>query len=150
MKIIRAPQLVRVTRRYRIRLANAPYAHEGASAHLVGHCYVLEVGLTGIPLSDTGHPQDGMVMDLMEVDRIVQEHVLAHYDHAVVLHEAHRPGLAESGPLFARARFAPWQPTSENLLLDILARLRPHMPVEVELDRLRLKRSKDSWAEWEA
>lgn len=75
---------------------NNPYGH--------GHNYHLEVTVSGPVDASTG-----MVMNLVDVDRIVKEEVLDHFDHTNLNLDL--------------ACFRDRVPTSENLLLEIAGRL---------------------------
>jgi 6-pyruvoyltetrahydropterin/6-carboxytetrahydropterin synthase len=54
-------------------------AHFGALARIHGHTYTLEVTLRG-PVD----PRTGMVVDLEELKRVVDETVLARFDHTFI------------------------------------------------------------------
>ncbi len=149
MKIIRAPQLVRINRRYTIRLVRIPDGPDGLHGHLRVHEHGLEVGITGVPLDAPNHPDDDMVMAFGDLDRIVQTHVMDHYDHTLVLREDLRDQVAADHAHIAGARSISWQPTYEKLLIDIVERLRPHLPAEVELSRLSLSATAGRWVDWE-
>ena len=139
---------VRLNKRFTFELAHALTGHAGLCAHLHGHSYVLDVTVDGTPSTDPGGPTDGMVIDFADLKRIVRSRVIDHYDHALVLHEAEREGLPVGRPLFARVRFTPWQPTCENLLLDIVLRIGAELPSSTSLHRVRLQETATSWAEW--
>jgi 6-pyruvoyltetrahydropterin/6-carboxytetrahydropterin synthase len=71
-------------------------AHYGALAAIHGHTYALEVTLRG-PVD----PRTGIVADLAHVKRVVEETVLARFDHAFL----------NEDPAFAAGTV----PTTENL-----------------------------------
>jgi 6-pyruvoyltetrahydropterin/6-carboxytetrahydropterin synthase len=75
--------------------------------------------------------------------------VIEHYDHALVLHEKDRDQANSGHELFGRTRFTPWQPSCENVLLDIVERLRNALPEQEWLYAVRLQETATSWAEWE-
>ncbi len=140
---------VRVTKRFTFEMAHALTGHDGPCAGLHGHSYVLDVTLAGIPRNMAGHPKDGMVMDFAELKHIVKRTVLDRYDHVLVLHENERGNTVPDTALFGRTVFVPWQPTCENLLLDIVESLRSTLPDAVGLHAVRLQETATSWAEWE-
>jgi 6-pyruvoyltetrahydropterin/6-carboxytetrahydropterin synthase len=74
--------------------------------------------------------------------------VIDRYDHALVLHENDRSAVAADHALFGRVLFTPWQPTCENLLLQIVDALRKVLPPEAPLHAVRLQETATSWAEW--
>lgn len=94
-----------------------------------GHNYVLEVTLRGAP-----DPETGMIMDLKEVNRILDERLLQRLDHHF---------LNEAVP-----RFREQVPTPEHLLLYIRESLDEAFP-GCRLHRLRLWEGEDLGVEWE-
>lgn len=94
------------------------------------------------PLSDPpGHPHDyscvvtvrgaveppmAMVMDLAELDRILQDEVVARFD---------GKNLNEDVPAFAGGRLLP---TCEAIATDVFARVAARLPAGVALERVRV------------
>ena len=148
MSIRSSQQSVRVTKRFTFEMAHALRCHDGMCAQIHGHSYVLDVTLNGTPSNVPDDPKDGMVIDFAELKKLVHSAVITHYDHALVLHEKDRDSVAAGHELFARVRFTPWQPTCENLLLDIVDRLQKVMPGSATLHSVRLQETATSWAEW--
>lgn len=140
---------VRVTKRFTMEMAHALRGHDGPCRHIHGHSYVLDVTLEGEPRVAAHDPKDGMVIDFADLKAIVNRCVTDHYDHALVLHESERGTIPAGDPLFARTRFTPWQPTCENMMLDMVARIRAALPGDVVLTRARLRETATSWADWE-
>lgn len=139
---------IRVTKRFTMEIAHALTGHDGPCKHMHGHSYVLDITLSGEPMDRPADPKNGMVMDFTDLKAIVQRRVVDHYDHALVLHESERSAIDTDHPLFGRTHFTAWQPTCENLLLDMIARIRSEFPAEVELSHARLQETATSWAEW--
>ena len=139
---------VRVTKRFTFEMAHALRCNDGLCANIHGHSYVLDVTLLGTPIHAPGHPKDGMVIDFADLKSIVKAAVIDRYDHALVLHENDRSAVAADHALFGRVLFTPWQPTCENLLLDIVRTLRERSPAEAPLHLVRLLETATSWAEW--
>lgn len=142
------PQRIRITKRFTFEMAHALHGHDGACANIHGHSYILEVVLFGTPRQEPGHPKDGMVLDFADLKAIVKREVLDRYDHALLVSDrdaAHVP--LTNGPLGA-VRVVPWQPSCENMVLDIVARLQPCLPSDVELVGVRLWETATSHAEW--
>jgi 6-pyruvoyltetrahydropterin/6-carboxytetrahydropterin synthase len=50
--------------------------------------------------------------------------------------------------MFGRTILVDYQPTSENMLIDFVARLKDKMPAEVKLHHLLLRETVTSYAEW--
>ncbi len=139
---------VRVTKRFTFEMAHALRCHDGLCANIHGHSYVLDVTLLGDPITEPGNAKDGMVIDFADLKSIVKAAVIDRYDHALVLHENDRSAVAADHALFGRVLFTPWQPTCENLLLDIVRTLRERSPAEAPLHLVRLQETATSWAEW--
>jgi 6-pyruvoyltetrahydropterin/6-carboxytetrahydropterin synthase len=140
---------LRVTKRFTFEMAHALRCHDGMCANVHGHSYVLDVSLSGIPATVPGGAKDGMVIDFSDLKRIVKEVVVERYDHALVLHELEREHVMEGAALFGRTIYTPWQPTCENILLDIVARLEAAVEGNVRLCAVRLQETATSWAEWQ-
>ncbi len=141
---------IRITKRYSFELAHALYAHDGGCAQVHGHSYVLEVTLLGVPRVEPGHPKNGMVMDFADLKTIVNKEVVHRYDHALLLSEQHRETIGTLGSPFGKVLFVPWQPTCENMVLDIVARIGTQLPAGVSLLAVRLHETATSYAEWNA
>lgn len=139
---------IRLTKRFTMEMAHALTGHDGPCKHMHGHSYVLDITLSGQPMDRPGDPKNGMVMDFTDLKAIVQRRVVDHYDHALVLHESERNAIDTDHPLFGRTHFTAWQPTCENLLLDMVARIRSEFPPGTELSNARLQETATSWAEW--
>lgn len=82
-----------------------------------GHNYILEVAVSGDP-----DPKTGMILNLEDLDRLVNELVVDRYDHK---------NLSVDLPEFA-ARV----PTSEIVVLEIFDRLKDRVPAKLERIRL--------------
>ncbi len=139
---------VRVTKRFHFEMAHALRCHDGLCANIHGHSYVLDVTLLGGPRNQPGHPKDGMVIDFAELKQIVNRAVIDDYDHALVLHEHDQAQVSKGHELFGRTRFTPWQPSCENVLLDIVDRLEKALEGHGVLHAVRLQETATSWAEW--
>lgn len=141
---------VRVTKRFHFEMAHALRCHDGLCANIHGHSYVLDVTLLGEPRHEQGHPKDGMVIDFAELKKLVNKAVINDFDHALLLHEHDRAQAASGHELFGRTRFTPWQPSCENVLLDIVERLHKALEGKGALHAVRLQETATSWAEWQA
>ncbi|MCC7236528.1 MAG: 6-carboxytetrahydropterin synthase [Bryobacterales bacterium] len=111
---------------------NAEVYGESANLHGHGHNYELEVTLSGEP-----DPVTGMVMDLKELKRILNEEVILPFDHRHLNHEV---------PPFDRV-----VPTTENVAREIwrrLARRFPDGPEGVKLHNVRLWETSDVYVDY--
>lgn len=94
--------------------------------HGHGHNYLLEVTLRGEPARDTG-----MIMNLDELGKILQDRIVRQVDHKHLNHDV--PWLSEVVP------------TVENLVRVFWARLAGALPPGV-LHQVRLQETDTSWA----
>lgn len=96
-----------------------------------GHNYRCEVTVEG-----TVDPGTGMVVDLGELDRVLEEQVSGPMDHAF-LNEL--PEFREQGRI----------PTTEELARVIWERVGPRLPEGCELARVRVREDRDLWSDYE-
>lgn len=142
--------IIRVTKSFTFDMAHALLGYDGPCKHIHGHTYHLHVTLKGQVLEHPSHPKDGMVMDFGRLKAIVQQHVIAKYDHSLVLNKAlaekHQLNLAA---ITERLIFTDWQPTCENLMLSIKADLQRELhTIGYILCAVKLYETPTSYAEW--
>ena len=89
------------------------YAVFGATANPSshGHNYVLEATIKG-----TVNPEDGMVINITDLDKLLKDQVIAYYDHKHI--NIQPPAFANNPHL---------QPTSENLAIRMWQAIEPHL-----------------------
>lgn len=138
---------IRVTKKFTFDMAHALYGHDGPCRNIHGHTYHLTVTLIGKVLSVKNHPKNGMVIDFSELKAIVNKHVTAIYDHALVLN---KDSLKEKLPDLSSYKiiYTDYQPTCENILIAIKNNLINDLPATVKLYSLRLDETPTSYAEW--
>ena len=142
---------IRITRKFSFEAAHALQGYDGACKHMHGHSYKLEVCLLGEVRQEGGHPKDGMVMDFGELKRLVQILVIESWDHALLLHQNSRPELiSQLRQMEEKLQLLPYQPSCENMLLDIKDRLQSNIPTGIQLVRLLLSETENSYSEWYA
>jgi len=142
-------QIIRVTKSFSFEMAHALEGYDGDCRNIHGHSYKLFVTLRGMPLQQPGHPQDGMVMDFSHLKKMVKEQVLDTYDHALVLNAAAASQvIAELSKHYQKVVPLPFQPTCENLLLDIVEKIQVSLPPTVELSEVKLFETATSSATW--
>ncbi|MDD4280178.1 MAG: 6-carboxytetrahydropterin synthase, partial [Candidatus Sumerlaeales bacterium] len=83
-----------------------------ANLHNHGHTYTIELTVAGTPDETTG-----MLMDLTELKKLIQEHIINHVDHK---------NLNEDVPWLQGIN-----PTAENLCVEFWKRIQPYMPAHV-------------------
>lgn len=101
-----------------------------ARPHGHGHNYVLEVSLAGEPDAVTG-----MIVDLKDVKRVLEEEVMEPMDHRHLNREV---------PPFDRV-----VPTAENLAVEIWRRLEPRFAgTPARLQNVRLHETEDLYVDY--
>ncbi len=95
-----------------------------------GHNYRCEVTVVGAIDSETG-----MVIDLVELDRVLETQVVSRFDHRNINTSVQefKPGAA--------------LPTTENLAAFILDRVSTSLPAGVSVHRVRVQEDRDLWAD---
>ena len=137
--------LIRITKEFRFEMAHALYGYDGPCKNIHGHSYVLEVCVLGEVRTDETHPKNGMVMDFGDLKRIVMGSIVDELDHALVLNEAApKADLSQ----FEKVVYLPYQPTSENMVLDFAERIKALLPSNLQLQFLRLYETATAYAEW--
>src|SRR5690349_3650394 len=96
-----------------------------------GHNYNLDVSVTG-----SINPRTGIIVNIKEIDRIVQEQVVGRFDRKLINRQARE---------FCRKPV-----TCESLALWIADRLRSALPQETELTAVRVEETPLVAAEWRA
>ena len=140
---------IRLTKHFSFESAHALLNYDGKCSRLHGHSYHLYVTVIGYPEQDPSSPKCGMVMDFGLLKRIVCEEIVNKLDHSVVLNEnSPLPCGAQGSPMFENLITLPFQPTCENMLIYFAERISSRLPQGVELSKLKLYETADSYAEW--
>lgn len=143
---------IRITKHFDFETAHALYGYDGKCKNIHGHSYHLHVTVIGIPIDDDQDPKNGMVMDFGDLKVIVKNEIINKLDHAVVLNEnsPHRELANTINDHSHNVVLVPYQPTSENMLLDFAERIQKQLPQNVLLHSLKLYETANSYAEWHA
>lgn len=144
--------VIRLTKYFTFEAAHALEGYDGACAEIHGHSYKLYVTVKGAPISDESNPKFGMVMDFGELKRIVNEQVVAPFDHAFVLRRTSQncEMYDQLRYRFERIVLVEFQPTCENMLIEFARRISRQLPDGIKLHSLRLHETENSYAEWYA
>lgn len=144
--------VIRLTKEFSFEAAHALDGYDGPCREIHGHSYRLFVTVRGVPSGDGADPKSGMVMDFGVLKRIVNEEVVARFDHALVLQDsAQNAGLRQTlAGRFTNVVAVAYRPTCENMLADFAARISARLPEGVALYALRLHETATSFAEWYA
>ncbi|MDF1547919.1 MAG: 6-carboxytetrahydropterin synthase [Bacteroidales bacterium] len=142
---------VRVTKEFNFEMAHALLDYDGLCKNIHGHSYKLFVTVIGSPIEDEKNTKEGMVMDFGDLKRIVKPLVVDIFDHSVVLNKkAPTESFIQVRPMFERIHLLDYQPTCENMVIDFAGRIKPLLPENVELFRIKLYETATSFAEWYA
>ncbi len=130
-------------------MAHALENYPGKCRHIHGHTYILHVSVSGKILDQRGAPLDGMIADFTDIKQWVKSEVIETFDHALVLRQnSEHANMNWSELNWTRILLTSYQPTCENIMLDIRDRLIKRIPTGLELVQLRLYETPTSYAEW--
>ena len=138
---------IRITKEFKFEMAHALHGYDGLCKNIHGHSYKLRVTVRGNVRQEKGHKKDGMVMDFSVIKDIVKPEVIDKYDHSLVLN-ADSPHATIDLSAFEKVHYLPFQPTSENLVLDFVKTIKEKLPSYVELYKVVLSETATSFAEW--
>ena len=138
---------IRITIEFKFEMAHALHGYDGLCKNIHGHSYKLRVTVRGNVRQEKGHKKDGMVMDFSVIKDIVKPEVIDKYDHSLVLN-ANSPHANIDLSAFEKVHYLPFQPTSENLVLDFVKKIKEKLPSHVELYKVVLSETATSFAEW--
>jgi 6-pyruvoyltetrahydropterin/6-carboxytetrahydropterin synthase len=144
-------QKIRITKEFRFEMAHALFCHDGLCKNIHGHSYTLSVTVIGYPIENETSPDNGMIMDFSKLKAIVNEQIITIFDHALVLHNSADENLIkELNTNFEKVHLIDYHPTSENLLVDYVDRIKNRLPDSVNLHSLILGETATSLAKWYA
>jgi 6-pyruvoyltetrahydropterin/6-carboxytetrahydropterin synthase len=140
------PVLV-LTKIFHFEMAHAICGYAGACRNVHGHSYELHVTLSSVNTQDNYIDAPGFEIDFKEIKKLVNEYVIKSFDHKLVLSKNF---LAKNPGLQVQENLVCWEaePSAENLLIYIRRTLEKNLPPYINLARLKLYETKDSYAEW--
>jgi 6-pyruvoyltetrahydropterin/6-carboxytetrahydropterin synthase len=137
---------IRITKEFDFEAAHALDGYEGKCKDIHGHSYHLKITLIGEPSKDPLLSNCGMVVDFGEIKSIVREHVYENFDHRLLLRNDSRfKGLEKENE---RIRYVNYQPTCENMLIEIVGMVQKCLQGEITLHSAFLRETSNSYAEW--
>ena len=139
--------MIRVTKEFKLEMAHALHGYDGLCKNIHGHSYKLWVTVKGEVRNENGHVKDGMVIDFEGLKEIVKPAIIDKYDHSLVLN-ANSPHASIDLSAFEKVFYLPYQPTSENLVMDFATIIQSKMPKRVTLCKVVLSETATSFAEW--
>lgn len=141
--------VIRLTKMFEIEMAHALKGYDGLCKYIHGHSYKLEVTIKGTPINDHTNPKNGMVMDFKDLKKIVKEHILNVYDHALVLEKGFDDDLITVlAKRNDRTVYTPYAPTCEFLVYGFAEIIKKHLASNIQLHALKLYETSTSFAEW--
>ena len=143
---------IRVTKQFKFETGHALYGYDGLCKNVHGHSYKLDVTVIGMPITDSKHVKNGMVIDFGDLKAIVNQEIVNPFDHATVLnvstpHKEIADEMENRGHKIIRVNY---QPTSEMMVLDFAEKLKSKLPQHLELYSLKLRETASAFAEWDA
>jgi 6-pyruvoyltetrahydropterin/6-carboxytetrahydropterin synthase len=139
--------MIRITKEFKFEMAHALHGYDGLCKNIHGHSYRLWVTVKGDVKNENGHTKDGMVMDFGVLKEIVKPNIVDKYDHSLVLN-ANSPHANLDLSAFEKVFLLPYQPTSENLVMDFANHIKSKLPNHIELCKVVLSETATSFAEW--
>jgi 6-pyruvoyltetrahydropterin/6-carboxytetrahydropterin synthase len=143
-------EIIRVTKEFTFDMAHALLNYDGPCKNIHGHTYRLQITVAGYANQNPHDPKCGMLIDFAKLKNLVIEKVINEYDHSLVLNEALPASLrACCFAVTEKLKFVPFQPTCENLLLDIKSKLYDSLAVDgFILQEVKLYETRTAWAAW--
>jgi len=141
---------IRITKEFKFETGHALFGYDGLCKNVHGHSYKLAVTILGKPITDPSDVKFGMVMDFSDLKAIVNKLIVKPFDHATVLninspHKELADAMEKRGHKIIRV---PYQPTSEMMILDFAEKISSALPDHLKLQRLILRETETSFAEW--
>ena len=148
-----------ITKIFTFEAAHMLKGYDGLCANIHGHSYRLEVSVFSPALnpsddflhSDESDPKNGMLFDFSELKKLVNQVIIEPFDHSLILNRNIGRELSETLQKNSlRVVHVPYQPTSENLLIDFAGRLQKVLPQGISLKKLRLYETATSYTDYES
>lgn len=147
-----------ITKIFTFEAAHILKGYDGLCANIHGHSYRLEVTVfspgsnvePGCFLHSPDNPKNGMLFDFSELKKRVNQAVIEPFDHSLILNRETAGDLTKVLQEHSlRVVCVPYQPTSENLLIDMAGRLQKVLPQGIHLKKLRLYETATSYTDYE-
>ncbi len=132
-----------ITKVFYFEAAHAITNHTGKCKNVHGHNYELHVSVSANNLNEMN-----MIMDFDELKKIVQESVINHFDHCLLLNR-HASCNAWANATDSRVLWMENEPTVEFILLEIKEKIHRDLPERVRMTRLVLFETRSNYATWE-
>ncbi len=139
--------MLQVTKIFRFEMAHAIVGYDGPCKNIHGHSYELHVTTATPDDRDCYLPAPGFVIDFKDLKKIVQHTVIRKLDHQLVLSNEF---LKKDASVKNLSNLFLWEvePSAENLLIYLQKNIQENLPEGVQLKKLKLYETNDSYAEW--
>lgn len=136
-----------VTKIFHFEMAHAIYGYPGACKNIHGHSYELHVTVSADNQEKGFIAIPGFIIDFKELKQLVISSVIQVFDHKLLLS---RDYLSQNPGIHSQENLVIWnaEPTAENLLMYMHDAICDKLPNHVNLAKLKLYETKDSYAEW--
>jgi 6-pyruvoyltetrahydropterin/6-carboxytetrahydropterin synthase len=132
-------------------MAHVLLNYPGKCKNIHGHTYRLEVTVKGVPCNEETSPKKGMLIDFSDFKNLIQDEIIATWDHALMIHQNSDPILLNAlKNNYEKIIAVPFQPTTENMICELAADIKKILSPDLQLFSLRLYETEKSFAEWYA
>jgi 6-pyruvoyltetrahydropterin/6-carboxytetrahydropterin synthase len=140
---------IRISKEFTFDMAHALLGYDGLCKNIHGHSYTLVVTVIGSPMEESSSPKIGMLIDFKDLKNIIKQQIIDEFDHALVLNHATPKELLDMLlKNYDKIVMTDYQPTTENMIADMAARIGILLPGNLKLHSLRLRETPSSYAEW--
>jgi len=140
---------IRISKEFTFDMAHALLGYDGLCKNIHGHSYTLVVTVIGSPMEESSSPKIGMLIDFKDLKNIIKQQIIDEFDHALVLNHATPKELLDMlTKNYDKIVMTGYQPTTENMIADMAARIGILLPGNLKLHSLRLRETPSSYAEW--
>jgi 6-pyruvoyltetrahydropterin/6-carboxytetrahydropterin synthase len=140
---------LRVTKIFDFETAHALWGYDGKCKNIHGHSYKLTVSINGPVIDDDNAVKNGMIIDFSDLKKIVNKVVVQDFDHCLLVNgRTPHAKYTEVENGFSKIMLCDYQPTCENMLIDMVKRLIQVMPEPITLKYAKLQETDNSFAEW--
>ena len=139
--------MLQLTKIFHFETAHALHGYAGACKNIHGHSYELHVTVSSVDDYQNYIPAPGFMIDFKEIKKLVNILVVENFDHKVILSK----DFLSDNPSFSSQEnlvIFEAEPTAENLLIYILSNIQKGLPSNIQLVKLKLYETNDSYAEW--
>jgi len=141
--------IVRLTRVFHFNMAHVLLNYPGKCKNIHGHTYRLEVTVKGILRNEDDSPNKGMLIDFSDFKNLIQNKIIAVWDHSLMIHQNSDPVLLSAlKNNYEKIMVVSFQPTTENMICELALIIKSILPPDLQLFSLKLYETENSFAEW--